>query len=202
MKNKSGRHPFKWMLYQDTKVAIDRDIAPLLSKMWSLGIKTTNSCQGHCSFNCNHKTKSSKDKDGITFTRPILTSNCHQFVWLAFDSAKDVERLYNLVAEYSKDNNSTYNRMSCDRFVGGGKFQRPIENWELNFYLDNRGVEGHWGRPKWGNKRSTVLMWVEDECKKNNFVISPQLTFPRKDLSYVEARLQLALDRRKNHVAR
>jgi hypothetical protein len=40
-------------------------------------------------------------------------------------------------------------------------------------------------------------MWIDDGCKKNNFIMSPQLTFPREHLSYVEERIELALSKLK-----
>lgn len=199
--SKNGRHPFKWMKYDGRNVRIDKDIATLLSKMWKLGIHTTNSCQANCSFACNHKLKTTKYKNGTSYTKKIKTKNCHNNVWLAFDSVKDVELLYNLLAEYVPYSNKNYNtsmyhKMSCDLFIREN--DRPtLDGWCFRFYMCNRGTYGHWGRPKWGSKRSTCVMWVEDGCDKNDFVMEPQITFPRTHLQYVESRLDIALTKKK-----
>jgi hypothetical protein len=194
---KDGRHRFKWMKYRGTKVAIDVDIAPLCSKLWRLGIRTTNSCQGHCSFDCNHKTKIHPvKKDGTQFFESIKTNHCNDCVWIVFESALDVEMFYNAVAEYvpyKSRKNSMYAHIK-----GYDRKKYPRDIWSLRFYPRNYGITGHWGRPKWGNKRSTRLMWIEDGCDENYFIIQPQLTFPRKHLPYVEEKLKQALrDKRK-----
>lgn len=184
------KHKFKWIIYEGDRVAIDAEIVPLITKLWKLGIKTTSSCQALCSFNCDHKWKKNKND-----YQKINSKNCYSDIWLCFNSSEDLEKLYNIVAEYSKDNKSMYNKMGCDRVIydSGLKFKRIIDCWEFLFIMDNRGIEGHWGRPTFGKKQSTQLMWIEDKCSKNNFVISPQITFPRKHLSYVEEKLQLAI---------
>lgn len=199
MKKNTGRHPFKWMTYNDKKVRIDKEIAPLLSKMWALGIHTTNSCQEQCNFTCKHKYKVIKYKT-YSFNKPIKTKNCNNSIWLAFESTKDVEKLYNIVAEYEpNDDNSMYGKMSCDRFVQTGqtRFKQASDGWTFSFCMTNEGVDGHWGRPKFGNKKSTQEMWIKDGCKKCKFVIQPQITFPKIHLQYVEDRLDLALKRKR-----
>lgn len=183
----SGRHPFKILSYNGRKVWIDEDIAPLLSNMWKLGIRTWNSCQGMCSFKCAHKVKIKKLKNGITNYTNIRTKECGKFVWLVFDRAEDLELFYNLVAEPKDFDNekSMY-----------GQVESP-NIWSIKYPMRNHGISGHWGRPNWGGKRSTQMMWIDDGCKKNNFIMSPQLTFPREHLSYVEERIELALSKLK-----
>jgi hypothetical protein len=202
---KDGRHHFKWLKYMGDNVRIDRDIAPLLSKMWKLGIQTTNSCQAHCNFNCKHKRKQVKSKKYGTYSEVIPTKHCYNNVWICFHSATDLELFYNMVAEYTKDRDSMYNAMGCDAFMQtqGTNFMGGEKRWSFSFLLRNFGVEGHWGRPKFKGKRSTREMWIDDGCKKNNFMISPQVTFPRDHLPYIEDRLQQALDKKgKRHVVR
>lgn len=191
-------HKYKWLTYKGGRVQIDRDIAPLLSNMWKLGIGTSNSCQAQCSFVCKHKHKIEKTSDGQEFWDIVDTKNCYNNVWLAFESTKDVERFNNYVAEYATGRDTMYACMSCDMFVNtdGGKL-RPKDSWAYSFLLRNQGVQRHFGRPMIGKKRSTQEMWVEDGCKKNNFVMKPQITFPRIHLPYVEARIQSALDKKK-----
>jgi hypothetical protein len=193
-------HKTKKIMYNGRKVSIDIDIVPLLTKMWALGIRTYNSCQGQCSFLCGHKTTHKKRKDGIVEFNYIRTKECNNNVWIAFDSTKDVEKLYNIVAEWEPSNlqhekSSMYVKMGGDRAQRSKKLSP--EDWSLNYVMRNHGVLGHWGRPKWGNKRSTCILWCEDDCKKNKFVIEPQLTFPRTHLQYVESKLDAALARKK-----
>lgn len=195
-RTKDGRHHFKWAITpQGFNARIDKDIFLLCNLMWSLGIKTTNSCHSHCNFTCKHK----RNSKGYI----IPTKNCYSNVWLAFESCKDVEKLYNLVAEYEPDNKkqlhtgTMYDKMSCDRFVSTrGCAYASKEGWAFSFLMHNLGVQGHWGRPIFNGKRSTQEMWVEDGCKKNKFVIQPQITFPRAHIPYVENRLFQALERK------
>lgn len=188
---KAGRHKAKLLTYNGRKVRIDEEIAPLLSNMWKLGIRTSNSCQENCSFKCNHKYKIHPEKDGTTYQETLWTKSCLNCVWLVFEHALDAELFYNIVAEYvpaDKDDGTMYADIQ-----GYNWKKRPGDVWTLNCYARNYGVEGHFGRPKWGNKRSTCEMWMEDGCKKNMFIIQPQLTFPRKHLAYVEGKIKEAL---------
>jgi hypothetical protein len=177
------------MTYQGHKIRIDRDIAPLLSLMWEAGIQTTGSCQAHCNFTCKHKYEVSKTDDGYEYWKPIPTKHCHDCIWLAFESCRDVELLYNIVAEYKT---TMYRTMGCDLFISTGqtRYKRPLDGWSFSFYMGNEGVKGHFGRPTFKGKRSTQLMWMEDGCEQNNFVISPQITFPRAHMAHVEKKLK------------
>lgn len=88
--------------------------------------------------------------------------------------------------------------MGCERK------ERPLDAWIMKACPDNRGIIGHWERPTYGNKRSSQMMWIDDGCERNNFVLMPHLTFPRKHLSYVEGRITIALgeiglDKRAKH---
>lgn len=200
---KNGRHHFKWMLYQGQKIRIDRDIVPLLTSMWELGIGTTNSCQGVCSRNC-HKVTHTKLKDGTIYSDYKRTADCKSRIWIAFDSAKSLERFTNLVAVYEKDNrDSMYeliNGWSSHDEWKRGKFRcipNP-DNWEHIHHMPNLGVRFHVERfpnnipsePKYYHA------YVDDDCPRNNFRMEPQIKFPRKHLSYVMERLNLALQRK------
>lgn len=202
---KSGRHPFKWMVYEGEKIRIDRDIAPLLSSIWELGIHTTNSCQGVCSRHCKHKVIHTKLKTGELLSEKIKTPECRNRVWIAFASARDLERFINLVAVYEKDV-----REGMYELINGwgshdewkrGKFRciKHPDNWEYIHHMPNRGIRDHVerfpnnipGEPKY------YYAFVEDDCPKNNFRMQPQLQFPRKHLPYVMERLEAALQRKR-----
>lgn len=190
------RHKTKVLFLKGKRVLVDEDIVPLVSKLWKCNINTTNSCQEHCSFTCEHKWQVVKYPDGDCL-EPIVTKHCYNNVWLAFESSTDVERLYNIVAEYdtSFSDESMYGKMSCDRMVQTGQtnYRHSLDGWAFNFVMHNNGAFGHWGRPKINGKRSTFQVWVDDGCTKNDFVIQPQLTFPRKHISYIESRIDLVL---------
>lgn len=206
---KSGRHPFKWMVYEGEKIRIDRDIVPLLSKMWEYGIHTTNSCQGVCSREyCKHKVVVKKLKNGNLYDKVLRTKNCGDRIWIAFASARDMERFYNLVAVYEKwrrgQPDSMYEKINGwagrDVVKGGKfKFERNSDNWEVQLHMPNEGVLGHWieipnGFP---NESKFITVWEEDECPRNNFRIQPQIWFPRKHLSYVMEKIELAVNRKR-----
>ena len=208
MKTKDGRHVFKWRTYKGHKVRIDEDIVSMLDKIWALGIGTTNSCQEQCNFNCDHKWIHKKYKNGTTYSRHDRTKNCYNCVWLSFETSKDAEKFYNIVAEYVpnswevEDKSCMYNLMSCDRVVGNShkkpsRIKSNPDSWSWCFILRNYGVEGHFGRPTYKGRREKYEMWIEDGCKKNDFILAPQITFPRKHLKHVEERLQLALNKKK-----
>src|SRR5271166_182818 len=196
------QHKYTTLTFRKQKVHIDKDIAPMVSKMWKLGINTTNSCQAQCSFVCKHKVKvHPKNKHGTQFFETIETKSCNNNVWLAFESSADVELLYNIVAEYDNDddhfNNGMYHKMSCDRFVqtAEAKYRHPVDGWAFGFLMSNTGVNYRHGYRKWGSTGSKILCRIPTGCKKNNFVIQPQITFPRAHMSYVESRLDLALNK-------
>ena len=82
-------HTAKILTYNGRKVKIDKDIAPLLSKMWKLGIKTSNSCQGQCATFCQHKQKIITYKDKSTLYTKIKTKYCNDRIWIVFQSPQD-----------------------------------------------------------------------------------------------------------------
>lgn len=176
---KSTRHPFKWLKYNEQNIRIDKDIAPLISRIWKLGIKTTSSCQEHCSFVCGHKIKIINN-----YYEPVRTKRCKNHIWIVFASAKDLEKFYNYVAEYSTNHTSLYEYIirTADK-----NYHDSI--WSLDWVPVNYGIFGHWGRQTINGKRQTYEVWIEDGCDKNNFIMQPQLTFPKKHLKYVEERL-------------
>lgn len=191
-RNKDGRHPFKWLKYKGENVRIDADIASLVSNLWKLGIHTANSCQSQCSFDCGHKIKiHPKDKDGYTFCETIRGKNCGSHIWLVFEKAGDIEKFYNYVCEYAPytDQDAMYNNILYRK-------KGSNEKWTIRSYIQNYGVVGHFGKrmtPN-GKRRETVETWIEEGCRKNQFCLQPQLTFPRKHLEYVEKRIEKALE--------
>lgn len=192
--SKKRPHPYKIVNYKGNKIRIDKGILSLLTKMWKLGIVTTNSCQSFCSFSCNHKRKIIKNKKYGKYSKIITTRNCRNNIWIVFNSIKDLEKFYNYVAEYYPVDNKMYSNMHCDLAFFHNKKSKDLDSWSMVCSMDNDGVYGHTEKSMcWGKKS---LMFVEDGCKKNKFVVRPQLTIPHKHLAYVEARLQLALDKK------
>lgn len=187
-----SKHKTKYLTYKGSKVKIDKDIAGLISKMWKLGINTNNSCQAMCSFLCDHKVKiiienESKRK---VYTK-VLKKYCNNSIWIVFESVKDLELFYNIVAKYDTP---MYDKMSCDRFVRVSNKEKFIyDNWGFGFLMNNNGVNGHWGRPIIDGKRSTCEMWIDDGCNQNDFVLRPQITFPKEHQVFIERQLDIAL---------
>jgi hypothetical protein len=197
-KTKDGRHRFKWLKYEGENVRIDVDIAPLLTNLWKLGIHTTNSCQASCCYACGHKVIEKKDKDG-RYTAVVPTKHCYDHVWLTFPDMRDYERLLNVVAVYepirtpwSQDGRTMYELVRSVWKMG--TYRGKDDGWEARFYVENRGVQGHFKRHTYNGKRDGFEMWCETGCKKNDFRFEPQIHFPRKHLPYVEERVQLAVD--------
>jgi predicted transposase YbfD/YdcC len=190
-------HKYKWMYYKDSKVRIDRDIAPLLSKMWELGIETYNACQAMCSRSCKHTKKVKKYKDGTSLSYHTKTKHCYDRVWIAFESARALEKFLNIVSVYEKNSDGSM----YDHIQGYSAHEHPHDAWASLLVLENLGIQYHEERtpiPKrwWKRNSKTYGCIVEDGCKKNNFRVAPQLWFPRKHLVYVEERLQLAIDKK------
>jgi len=175
MKTKDGRHKFKWMKYNGNNIRIDIELANIISMMWKLGINTTNCCQTHCSFNCNHKYKIIKDGE-LTHYKKILTKECDTYSWICFESARDIELFYNCIAINSE---SFPDRLS----------------WVIFADMNNHGVIYHIGRPTINGVREKQDQWIEDGCKENNFQMQPQLTFPKKHIKLIESLLELKLSK-------
>jgi len=184
------RHKYKILKYKNKKIPIDEEIALLFSNLWKLDILTNGSCQAVCNFRCKHKIKEySPDKDGLIYLEKIKTKHCNDCVWISFVSTQDIETFLNYVAEYGTE------MYSC--VLGLNSKNYPHDIWSTAYFPDNYGIKGHWGKPYFKNgKRSTQQLWIEDGCKKNNFIIQPQLTFPRIHLPYVEEKIQLALSKK------
>ena len=190
-KTKYGVHSWKWMTYKGEKIRIDRAIAPLISKLWELGIGTTNSCQACCSYAkpCQHIIKDNEI---------VRNKDCYQHIWICFDGARSYEKFLNIVAVYEKWENGKPEGM-YEHILGYTKISHPHEAWYMKAYIENLGVLSHEERIpipkdwKFPAGRKTIGVFEEDGCKKNNFKFMPQLHFPRKHLPYVEERLQLAL---------
>jgi len=183
--NKDGKHPFKWLLWRENKVRVDKEIAPLISNLWKLGINTLNSCQAHCSFNCDHKWNQFRDKI-------IPTGHCDNNVWIVFETAKDYQKFLNIVANYNEK--KMYEHIIYSYF--SPKKYDP-NRWATQFFMENLGVEGEWKRPYFNKKRVEYQMFVETGCGKNNFNTQVQLTFPQKHLEYVEKKINSVLKEEK-----
>lgn len=191
---KLGRHRAKLLEYDGRRVRIDEEIAPMIQSMWKLGIKTSNSCQGACSFECDHKIKKHPvAKDGSQYFEKIKTKHCRDCIWLVFESTKDAELFYNCVAEYVKG----YEPSMYMNINGFDRKKNARDVWILDCSARNNGVLGRWSKATRNGVRNTYQTWEEDRCETNNFIIEPQLTFPRKHLQYVEKRLKLAIENMK-----
>lgn len=179
-------HKCKILIYRGERIRIDREIAPLISKMWKLGINTTNCCQAHCLTSCKHTD----------------TNSCKQYMWLCFETAVDAEKFYNFVAVYEKDNSeSMYDKIGVFPTIGDRGAPPDSDRWRMEVYTQNLGIHLHEERvvineaekKYFPRHHKTYGVLVEDYCKKNNFIFMPQLFIPRKHLSYLEERLDLAL---------
>lgn len=202
------RHPFHWLISpQGDRVRIDREIAPLLTKMWQLGIRTTNSCQEHCSPTCPHKPKKIKYSDGSVLYTHTKTKSCGNRIWIVFETAKSLEKFYNYVAvwaPYAKKGEPFASPEMHDIYhdiVDNCSQKYYPDSWERRDYICNWGIELSSKRipatQASGEKVKTIGILTEVGCKKNNFKIMPQLYIPRKHLSYVEERLDIALKKKK-----
>lgn len=188
------KHPYKILKYKNQKVWIDKDIISLLQKMWKLGIETTVSCQKSCNLQCNHKYKiHPKDKYGNRFYEKIESKNCLNNIWVAFESVKDLEKFYNIVAEFFPSNINKKINKDQDIYyhmLGYGSFKENPNKWSKVFSLDNEGARGYFKKTtKKGFKRATSPHLVLTDCQKNNFVVRPQITFPIIHLEYIEKKL-------------
>jgi hypothetical protein len=181
-------HKFKRLTYKGKKIEIDEKIVPLIFKMWKLDINTSGCCQADCSFNCEHNGEEvAGTENGVDYYQPIYGKMCHNNVWIAFATMKDMGRFLNIIAEYSEDRGSMYRRMCCDKFVGR-PFMGPKDQWTYSFFLANQGINK---RDIGGKKIST------QPSNTNDFAVRPQLAFPRKHLPYVEQQLQSALTKKR-----
>lgn len=179
-------HPYKILNYKGKNVKIDKDIVSLISKLWKAKINTISSCQEECSIFCQHK---SILKNNTYITKK--TKCCLDNIWILFESIADMEKLYNIVAEFSppENKNSIYNLMGASCYFGGNIMRPSTEYWGALFLVDNDGELRSWYRPYIDGKRVGYEMCRVDGCKKNKFVIRPSLTIPKKHLSYVESQL-------------
>lgn len=199
-KTKDGRHKFKWRTYRGHKVRIDKDLTPLLDRMWELGIGTTNCCQSRCSPSCKHKKRIITYKDGSKFHTFYRTKHCGDRAWIAFDSGRSLEKFLNVVAVYKKWKKGDPDGM-YDHIQGHSAKDHPHDVWEVKPYFDNCGVLVHEERipavQAMGTRHKTIGVWEEDGCKKNDFRLMPQMWIPRKHFQYIIQRLDLALSKRK-----
>ncbi len=178
MKSKSSRHPYKILTFQDRKVRIDTDIAPLLSAMWQAGIRTAGSCQAQCSFRCKCVYKLTTYKTVYNYYKRIKTPNCSNNIWIVFYSAKDIEKFYNIVYQYTPD------------------YKDDITaEWATHCHMDNEGIEYVVKKTtsvdKTNGAKWSCMSFVDQGCKKNKFNLQPQLTIPRKHLAYLESKFKV-----------
>lgn len=193
-----NKHSTRTLFYKGKNVKIDRKIATLISNMWKLNINTINCCQEHCSPNCKHTTKIITYKDGSKLYKKIRTRYCNKFIWIVFDRPKDAELFFNIVAEFDSSITSMYSRIH-----GYNRSTEHFSNtWVTEVMLENRGeirqLVRHKNTIAYGKNNGNHFLWEEKDCKRNKFNLMIQLYFPIKHLKYVEERIKLALDRRKN----
>jgi hypothetical protein len=132
----------------DLVADIDEKIAPLIKRLWDLGLQTSNSCE-----------------DNVP----------QGWVWIEFDSCSDAQRFLNLVADYSEDRNSLYNRIR--------------QGW------DSDDDELFWKYDVIPNDLGVAMDLVVDEdgdesidetfLGKSDFIFSVSIRFPQTDLEQV-----------------
>lgn len=192
-------HKSKTLKFDGYNVRIDAEIAPLLSKLWKLGIRTTSCCQAVCSKKCKHKKIIKTYRDGSKLHTHTKTKHCYNRVWVCFESATDLQNFYNIVAEYVLDKDDEGTMYAFINGWGSKKFEQDV--WEVSPCIFNRGVETKIIRVPaslaLGVKTKTIGVFKDVACEKNYFSFEPQLRFPRKHLDYVESRLDLALKKQK-----
>lgn len=128
---------------------VDEGIAPLIQKLLRLNIKTLNSCE-----------------DNIP----------SGWIWIEFLSAYQAERFLGIVAKYSGETKSLYNRIRQGWSLDDGKNNWDENNfWKYSAHPNDYGIE------------STV----EEDCVVETFTgshlfkLSISIRFPRTDLPEV-----------------
>jgi len=116
MKNK---HDTVYLNYQNTKVPIDKKIAPLLKEIWKCGARTTSSCEDI----------------GDSNSEPDTLGVC----MLQFENTKDAICFLNAATVFHKGGKSLFNRMShCGCF--------GVIPWKYDIIPYDRAYE--WTRKK------------------------------------------------------
>jgi hypothetical protein len=128
---------------------VDEGIAPLFERLLKLNIKTLNSCE-----------------DNVP----------SGWMWVEFLSAYQAERFLNIIAKYSGETKSLYNRIRQGWSLDDGKNNWDENNfWKYSAHPNDYGIE------------STV----EDDCVIETFTgshllrLSISIRFPRTDLPEV-----------------
>ena len=193
---KNEPHKFKWVNCNGDKVRIDRNIAPLISNMWKLGIGTTNCCQSVCAPSCKHKNRDIIYKDGSKLQSFYRTKHCGDRIWIVFDSGMSLEKFLNIVAVFEEENDGS-NDIGMYGFIHGYcPLKYPNDIWHIDLSFRNNGVDFASRRVKQrlasGTKQKTISILKEISCKNNDFRILPHLYFPSEHLSYVEGKIILA----------
>ena len=190
-------HKTKSIEFNGELIEIDEKIAPLILKMWKLGIITNGCCQSHCRPHCNHKWKKIEYDDNSTYYKKILTRDCHKYIWISFNHAVDIEKFYNYVGEYNERYDSMYSKMHGQCYKGRNK----NSNWILDILPINRGekkiiIREPASKADCMAKGAFVERYESIGCNNNKFNMMIQLSFPKRHLAYVEKRLDLALSRK------
>jgi hypothetical protein len=141
--NKYQLHETKLVEFGDQRAEIDVDIADLVLNLWKLGLRTSNSCQ-----------------DNVP----------KGFAWIEFCSVYDAETFLNLVAEYSEEPGSVYNRMT--RPWG----DKTHLDWIYSVCLTDFGVDIEYP----DDDTFTTMFTGEHDLR-----FSMSVRFPRKDLHFV-----------------
>jgi hypothetical protein len=148
-------HEAKLIKFGDQEAEIDEEIADLVLNFWKLGLRTSNSCQ-----------------DNVP----------KGFVWIEFCSVCDAEVFLSLVAEYSEEYGSVYDRMT--RAWG----DRTALDWQYNTDLTDFGVD-----LEYPNDDEFVPRFTG----KHDLRFSMSVRFPRQDLEFVKKRISTALSARR-----
>jgi len=136
---KIRRHKAITVHVGDMKEQIDVLLAPLIRAIWKAGIRTIMSCQ--------------ETEPGIS--------------WIEFESADDLGRFLNIVAEYEEGADTLYNRIS-NWFAG--PMSAPSWEYQLNLFDYRFGVDDYKG--------------------PTDFLVCVSVYFPHGDLPILLERLQ------------
>lgn len=123
---------------------IDENIAPLIEALWSMEIYTLNSCERQ--------------------------SHLNDCVWIQFLDAGMAEQFLDIIAKFSDDPNSMYNRIRSS-------WADPLDplSWEFKALVDDYGVD-----------EKVVDDNVEEMFSgQHAFNISISIRFPQSDLKEV-----------------
>lgn len=142
-----NKHKTVTLIIDGYEEEIDEKIAPLIQKLSDLGFRTLNSCE-----------------DNVP----------SGWVWIEFVNASNAENFLNIIAEYSEDRNSLYNRIRQELHSDDDSLF-----WKYSVLPMDYGVE------------QTL---IDDEIEEtftgeSDFNFTFSIRFPQSDLEQIMAKL-------------